>query len=210
MHDSTVKLYIMPISEAEKIPQEYCLNHFPKRYEKSTHFKSTNDKLRSIGAGALISKVLNIDEKDIFFNTDGKPLSNKTTVKFNLSHSGNYIILATANNDVGTDIEALGRYNESIAKKILTNEELKYVSDDLDNRFTTIWTLKEAVSKAIGIGIRISFSSLNVLPLLNDNCIEYNKFQLFAKTITLDDYCISVCCAKRISDIEVNNFIWND
>ncbi len=41
---------------------------------------------------------------------------------FNLSHSGKYVVLAIADQEVGIDIERVRPYHEATAKKIFSNE----------------------------------------------------------------------------------------
>ena len=75
---------------------------------------------------------------------------------FNLSHSGKYVVLAIADQEVGIDIERVRPYHEATAKKIFSNEIQNAISElcgeEKDRIFTQLWTELEAKLKVKGIG----------------------------------------------------------
>ena len=76
---------------------------------------------------------------------------------FNISHSGGWIMIAVSGNETGIDIEYINKaldYSE-IAKQIYNIDELEFLNTrnySLCN-FYLLWTRKEALLKAIGIGV---------------------------------------------------------
>lgn len=76
---------------------------------------------------------------------------------FNLSHSGKYVVLAIADQEVGIDIERVRPYHEATAKKIFSNEiqnaMSKLCGEEKDRIFTQLWTELEAKLKVKGIDL---------------------------------------------------------
>ena len=118
----------------------------------------------------LLSKYLaqNIQNSDIQRNVHGKPfLMTFPQLQFNHSHSRQHYALASSFelSDVGIDIEDLDRKVrfDALAQHAFHPNELKYWQDlehDADYWFR-VWTTKEAVLKASGLGIRLSLNELD-------------------------------------------------
>ena len=118
----------------------------------------------------LLSKYLaqNIQNSDIQRNVHGKPfLTTFPQLQFNHSHSRQYYALASSFelSDIGIDIEDLDRKVrfDALAQHAFHPNELKYWQDlehDTDYWFR-VWTTKEAVLKASGLGIRLSLNELD-------------------------------------------------
>lgn len=118
----------------------------------------------------LLSKYLaqNIQNSDIQRNVHGKPfLTTSPQLQFNHSHSRQYYALASSFelSDIGIDIEDLDRKVrfDALAQHAFHPNELKYWQDlghDADYWFR-VWTTKEAVLKASGLGIRLSLNELD-------------------------------------------------
>ncbi len=78
---------------------------------------------------------------------------------FNLSHSGNYVICAVADFEVGVDIQRRTRVRDSVLRKFFSKEEQMRVEAGGDDEglreitFAQIWSPKEAETKLTGRGI---------------------------------------------------------
>ena len=82
----------------------------------------------------------------------GKPyLEGYPHIHFNISHSGNFVVCAVSDKPVGIDIQKIGEYKERVAKRICTENELSSLKSD-GEKFTCLWTQKEAVLKLKGTG----------------------------------------------------------
>ena len=118
----------------------------------------------------LLSKYLaqDIQNSDIQRNVHGKPfLTTFPQLQFNHSHSRQHYALASSFelSDIGIDIEDLDRKVrfDALAQHAFHPNELKYWQDlehDADYWFR-VWTTKEAVLKASGLGIRLSLNELD-------------------------------------------------
>ena len=110
----------------------------------------------------------------------GKPEISEpaSTLKFNLSHSEDYIVLAvTRQYDVGVDIEYIRRKSDyaAIADRYFSDpENVDLAASPIETRrgrFYDYWTLKEAHVKARGLGLAASLSSFSIA-LNQDNGAE--------------------------------------
>lgn len=199
-------IYKMTIEEAAQYSEEYCRLHFPLRYEKAMQFRFHEDRLRCIGAGALLYETLGLEDSDLRTGEYGKPLADACDLHFNLSHSGEYIVLATARTPVGVDIERLdrkpGRDPAGLIRYVAAPEERDWIYQGADDheqakRFLQLWTMKESVVKALGEGLHRELSSFDVLPLLRGEEVRLDDQTLCGRMEMEDQYALSVCVRKR-------------
>lgn len=92
-------------------------------------------------------------------DASGRPFVEGADFDFNLSHSGDWILLAVigAGNRVGVDLEKRGmdRSCREIAARYFSEVESRAVNEasDATDIFFRLWTAKEAALKALGCGI---------------------------------------------------------
>ncbi|QIC68131.1 4'-phosphopantetheinyl transferase family protein [Acinetobacter schindleri] len=117
-----------------------------------------------------LSSALNfsICDHDLARAEHGKPyLKDHSNIAFNHSHSQNFYALAMSQTvkEIGVDVEELSRKVrfQALAEHAFHPEELKmWQSLDCDPEYWfKVWTTKEAVLKANGLGIRINLNELN-------------------------------------------------
>lgn len=101
-------------------------------------------------------------------NPYGKPYLDLTE-KFcaNWSHSGEYVICAVSDGEIGIDLQYAGREpKESLIRKVLQPEELLYYetvpAEERTGLFYQYWTVKESYLKAIGTGFHTSLDTFYV------------------------------------------------
>ena len=130
-----------------------------------------------------------ISNQDFDKTEFGKPyLSAFNQLSFNHSHSQNNYALALSNKikDIGVDLEDLDREVrfEALAKHAFhPNEWSRWNDLDQDKEYWfKVWTTKEAVLKASGLGIRISLNTLDtqVHPFENGGICEHPLIGVFA------------------------------
>jgi 4'-phosphopantetheinyl transferase EntD len=86
----------------------------------------------------------------------------------NLSHTRGFAVAALAHHPIGVDVEALGRDTSRALRKVATKEELEMIAG-LDFKVGTkavapgvaLWSAKEAISKAVGLGIKFGMQAFN-------------------------------------------------
>jgi 4'-phosphopantetheinyl transferase len=141
----------------------------PRENERLSRFRFAEDALReAAGRGALrllLGAYLGVPPLQVALLAEptGKPKvagqSGDHRIEFNLSHSGNWVLLAFARGSrVGIDVEQWkGIEFEEIASEVFTPEEVKeWMLWPVTHRpaaFFGAWTLKESYLKALGTGI---------------------------------------------------------
>lgn len=99
-------------------------------------------------------------------NLYGKPFLNKYPYfHYNIAHSGEWVVCAVDNSEIGVDVEKILPFDLQMAKGLFTEEEywdLFNAKEDKNSAFYDIWTLKESYVKARGRGLSIPLDSFNV------------------------------------------------
>ena len=91
------------------------------------------------------------------------------TLSFNISHSGDWILMTVAKTETGADTEYIDDHFDfsDIIGENFSNKEIAYINTkNGSERFYMLWTRKEALIKATGIGI---IDCLDLLPSLDGN-----------------------------------------
>ena len=106
----------------------------------------------------------------------GKPyLPDMPGVYVSASHSGDYLVCAVADAEIGVDIqrhEALKNENEDetdarlrkLAKRFLHPDEAEFISERPWERFFKVWTAKESYVKYTGAGLDDNIKTFSVIP----------------------------------------------
>lgn len=100
----------------------------------------------------------------------GKPyLVNESRLRFNVSHSGHHALIGvTSSWEIGVDIEVIDAVIDVAAlvgMHFTEDERLEWARTTApmrDEAFLACWTRKEACVKALGVGLLLQPSSLNV------------------------------------------------
>jgi 4'-phosphopantetheinyl transferase len=139
--------------------------------ERSLCFFFDNDRrnyiVRRYFLRTLLSKFNTVAPQQIQFHTYENMKPAVSGIEFNLSHSGDFIVIALSHSGIGIDIEYLKRSFDF--RDVLTNcfneEEMSFVlQGDIALNFYSLWTRKEAVLKATGEGLTDMIQLLNCLP----------------------------------------------
>lgn len=89
----------------------------------------------------------------------------KNAVHFNIAHSGNVVACAFSRvQPIGLDIEQIRPINLTDFAYILNERDRQHIvkADDPYRAFFKIWTIKEAVTKAIGKGLAIDVQPIYI------------------------------------------------
>jgi 4'-phosphopantetheinyl transferase len=183
-----------------------------EKQERIKQLRKPEDAKRALLADILvrsaIASELKISNKAIEFeaNKHGKPyLVGNYCLHFNISHSGDWIVCAVDSKPVGIDIEKIMPVDLEIAAQFFSEEEYKTLmaqgSEDRQNFFFDLWTLKESYIKALGEGLSISLKSFTISFPGNDKIKvklgnELTNWSL--KQYHLEpEYKMSVCAAHK-------------
>ncbi len=137
-------------------------------------------------------KIKSLSNEELLKNKYGKPYYKNTNIKFNKSDTANVCVLIIEDKECGIDIETIRKYDEVMAKRILSREEYDFVNrNNKDFNFTLIWTLKESYLKCIGTGLNLNLKDIS---FVKDNKILKNKNDYKLNYFIYEDkYIISYC-----------------
>ena len=138
---------------------------------------------------------------------NGKPVIDQpcgTQINFNLSDSADWVLIAIAKSAVGIDVELMkpNFSYEDILHLNFSEEEVYYIKQqDSLKRFFLLWTRKEAILKATGIGLTdhlLHIPSLEGLNQVDGNLIlTQTNWQLNSFEIR-NDYVATVAASPSV------------
>lgn len=184
LHENTVELYFISV---EKWRKEYSLLFAildASEKIKAERFIFEKDRERYVIAHGLKWLVLShllgchYTELNFYYTDNKKPHLVNNLLYFNLSHSGNWILLGVSQTqEIGVDIEVMESLNsqEAIMKRFFSHAEYRaYLAlspHEQQLGFYLAWTRKEAIVKAMGKGVSFGFNQFQVS--LNPNQPAY-------------------------------------
>lgn len=189
-----MKLQIHLYNSKDVLISDLLKSNFLTELEKNSFekYKIEETKKEKIVSSIFKNKYIG----EYYLNEFGKPLSiNKY---FNISHSHGYVAFVIDNCPIGIDIEVISRVDPQLIEYISSEEEKKYIHDE--KSFYEIWTNKEALVKASGVGIRKKPKEIVSLPINGERIFEDKKY--FNKTIKYDELIITVS-RQKIEDFDL-------
>lgn len=183
--------------------------------DRANRFVRPDDRNRSIISRAtlriILGKYLRISPTLVEIDVAGnkKPFlrhPERKDIFFNLSHSGDWILLAVSDAEVGVDIEYINSQFKyiDILHDYFIEEEIKFIRQNLsDDRFFMHWTRKEALSKALGTGLDSllkDFPSLNGEHFVSKNLITTNHNWQISSFYLNSNYIASLANIEIISE----------
>ncbi|MBN1650132.1 MAG: 4'-phosphopantetheinyl transferase superfamily protein [Bacteroidales bacterium] len=183
-----------------------------KLLSKIEGFRYAADQQRSLIGHLMVRRFYAIELKvdpftlDFGYNEHEKPfLKAYPKAHFNISHSGDFVLAAFSDCQVGIDIERNKGNRLKVAKRFFTKEELAdlfaFTEEEKQiDYFYQLWTLKESYMKAIGKGISMSLNSFALKKYYTDFRLRYSSedmgYQFTAYTLHPEYTCH--LCSKYI------------
>ena len=150
---------------------------------KALKFKFEADQIRSLLSSNLMNALSN---EPILYKENGKPYFANGPY-FNISHSGDYVVMAIADKEVGIDIEENRPKDMTMLLKIFNEAESKMIKEHAD--FYYLWCAKESLIKCIGGTV----SHIKEVPSLPFNGLKTFKGKDYqSKTFIYKDHIISI------------------
>lgn len=150
---------------------EYLSEDERQRHGRFGEALKRNEFLLSrVLARRVLGAILGVVPAEVHFSTTpaGKPmLADDPWLAFNFSHSGGYLLCGVSRyGAIGVDVERLGEYKASIARRFFAYDEWQWLAALEPSRqvrgFYHLWTVKEACIKALGAGLRFPLRKLPV------------------------------------------------
>lgn len=138
---------------------------------------------------------------DLNFTNYGKPYLPDSSICFNISHSGFYVVCAVSDEveTLGVDIELIRPIDIANFQNFWVGSEWIEILSDHPRIFYKYWTRKEAVVKADGRGLRIPFKEIDA------RCgkINFNDRTYFVRTMDLDvNYVLHLAALKDFAKVD--------
>ncbi len=130
---------------------------------------------------------------------------------FNISHSGDMVILGLSKAPIGVDVEKIERFHgkKGIIRFFGDGEKELLQKDDSDREFCRIWTYRESFSKLIGQGLVLFEKEQVTIDHENDRVSFKGKDYIFS-SFERDGYIITACMTeadgiwvKTVSDLGI-------
>ncbi len=152
--------------------------------KKITQYKFDKDKCRSLLGKMLLLYILKHHENHrlnrlppISYTVYQKPFIPTMQGYFNISHADDWVVCAyTIQGEIGVDIEKKHNINIDDYKAVMTQNEYVRATHHNSFDFFQLWTLKEAIMKAEGLGFYLPPDSFEIpTPFTNNINIHINK-----------------------------------
>ncbi|MBB6127525.1 4'-phosphopantetheinyl transferase family protein [Mucilaginibacter lappiensis] len=173
LKDGQVDVWRIRISSNLVLIDDFFKVLLPDEIIRANRYVQKKDKLRFVvSRGALrclLSKYTNQPATAIKFviSANKKPYIQQQNLKYNVSHAGDWVLIAISNTEVGVDTEEIDHsfsYKEILAD-YFSKDEINYIAHQgSSNSFFLLWTRKEALTKATAIGLD---NNLKHIPSLN-------------------------------------------
>ena len=183
------------VIEAEQPNFEWIrlLDQMPQSIqERVARYRKLQNKYQLVYGRLLLKKLLldigahEFDLDFVQYDAFQKPYWKKG-VDFSIAHSGKVIGCALSTiGSIGLDIEQIQTIDVNNFQHILNKKDYQYLrsSEDLPTNFFTIWTIKEAVSKADGRGLSMDVQQLEIdsdKAIFEEQAWAYKKLDLHSE-----------------------------
>lgn len=164
------------------------------RQEKIDKLNFRKDKILSLGSYVVLLYSLKQEKYNkpltFTYNENGKPYLKN--IYFNISHSGDYVMCAISNEEIGCDIEKIKEIDMKIAKRFFCESEYQnIITTKDDDLFFKYWTLKESYMKNVALGLSLGLNNCEIVLDENIHLKDNSKFKF--NNYTKGDYVYSVC-----------------
>ena len=156
-----------------------------QRREQALRFRHERGRRLCVAAYLLLKEALSKEygisgNPLLGYAPSGKPyIEGHPDIHFNLSHCRHAAVCVVSDSPVGVDIEAIRPYNASLARYTMSDDELQHIeaADRRDAAFIRLWTMKEAVLKLSGQGLRSDLKlALSSVADVDFEIIEHPKY----------------------------------
>ncbi len=158
-----VHIWKVDVEESFSLLDELTRLLQPEEIKRAERYYRETDKKKAIIYRAALRKIiaayLKCPAQNIKFGltATNKPfITDQPGINFNISHSGNCLIIAVAQTELGADVEMINNnfnFNEVLDDNF-SKDEITFIKEkDSINRFYLVWTRKEAITKASGKGL---------------------------------------------------------
>ncbi|MFI3253775.1 MAG: 4'-phosphopantetheinyl transferase superfamily protein [Eubacteriales bacterium] len=201
-----IKLYDCTLLEEQDVFQAKLALVGEHRQQKVMSYAMGKSQRLSLGAGLLLEEYLHslgLSEADLAFGTQGKAfLPSYPDCHFNLSHGGDYAVLATGDRPLGVDIEKIKENRFPMGQRCFAPEEVAQIAncsgeEEKNHLFFRLWVMKESYLKATGKGLSLGLKSFAVDGETKDFLYPETGYSFHEVSPPLLGYVMALCQRKK-------------
>ena len=164
---------------------------FKERYLPVIERMSENRKREWLTIRVLLKELLG-EEKEILYNSLGKPYLSDNSFHISISHTQGYAaLIVNKENEVAIDIEKIGARVENVRKRFVSEEEEKALSVSNEHVHLLLhWSAKESLFKWLGVENVEFKTQLHILPF-EPVIGEWSEFDAY-ETRTASQNCFKI------------------
>jgi phosphopantetheinyl transferase (holo-ACP synthase) len=193
IEDDEVQVALWQIDETE----EQLINI--SGLDLSTLYSYPRRRMERMAIKALLNHLNHLEP--VQYHHNGRPYFKKETPNISISHAGKYVAVALCEKrHVGVDIENVNRNFKSIAKKYLTENELRWIDLKNQQSLALAWCIKESVYKLPWFNFKCYTTDIDIVQFgdihkngeVKVNVIDQKSiYPLVLKYLFFDDFCLS-------------------
>lgn len=194
-----MNIYVCDITCLLDLPGAELLTN--ARLARMHRYIQREDKARCLAAGLMLRRVFGPDEaRRVTVTPLGKPYL-PGGAHFSLSHSGKLVVLLVDDREAGVDVEQIAPCCEAVARRVFSSGEQAWLlAQGSDAAFFQLWTGKESIMKAMGLGFQLPPESFEILPgQSGPNFVLGRAWYLY--WLILDGHML--CCASSTADAKI-------
>lgn len=201
------------VQNCNSVPENILSNEELLKASRFLHIKDRVGFIcRRTALRILLSRYTDIPPSAIEFiagkNKKPELSSESNKIRFNVSHSGELILIAISDTEIGVDIERIEtcfKYSD-ILKHSFSEQEISQIELAADSRelFFRLWTRKEALTKASSKGLDDELKDIPCLDgchTINEKLIGLDGFWQLNSFSIDREYAGSIAC---LADIKLN------
>ncbi len=167
-----IHLFYTQLSDVSEEKWQHYFQQMPLDIQERIHRYKRLENKHQLLLGRLLLKhgmkelgFKNFKLESIYYNKKNCPLCLEN-INFSIAHSGNLVACAFSKSvRIGIDVEQVKPINLANFDYVLNDRDRKWLSEDTANTYRSffkIWTIKEAVTKALGEGLGIDVRPITI------------------------------------------------
>ncbi len=206
-----MQILLKDIRSIEDLPLEKPDWVEEKRWNSIQRMKAEADKKRSFASAFLLDcmcRDVGITNPVYEYTAKGKAFLESVECAFNLSHSGDYVVLAyhKTKEPIGVDIQKMRPMRAGMETRILHAKETGPISGDVKEDtcyLNRLWAIKESFVKMTGEGLARDFRTVYADFEEGTVTTEDGVHAMFSVWEWKNDYFFSVC-SEKTEECEIN------
>ena len=197
-----IDIYTLKISECKNALVSLVPHLSLRRQKLFESIMISESRLLSIGSEVLLAYALSLP-LPCEYQTDQNDKPYISGQKhFNISHSGDFVVCAVCEDEIGVDVEKIERMSPRLMHRFLSAEEIEALEElnesDVPRYLCEKWVRKEAYLKLTGSGLRVSPTTLS----FEGDTLKGQK-NVFSRVFELSDKEMLCVCTQKNQKINL-------